>query len=191
MQAKDVNLKPIVRESNSVLYIKEKNNSYNDITSKWLSEYGNEKGICENQLFFIGKNNIKYEVDNYKVVLDHTKDEENVALWYAQQKKVDIKMLPRVIFPKNIKCGDFVEKTSNISWEIKEPAGNTLGTTMLNQFKGQKEKAHKFIIDMHKSDMDMDVAVEEIKNILSNNRYAWVEEVVLMKNKKVKSVLKR
>lgn len=165
--------------------------SYDDITKKWLSETGNNIGTVTNQTFFIDKNNVKYKVDNIHVILDHTKNEEDIAQWYAITKKRDVKMLPRVLKPQNIKTGDFIEKETQIIWEIKEPEGNTPETTMLNQFKGQKNKAHKFIIDIHRSKMEVSHVIAEIEKILSNKRYIWIEEVILLKNKKLIKVFRK
>lgn len=167
------------------------NKTYKDITQEWVKEIGNDKGICEKQNYVIGSDGIKYIVDDKNVIMDHTKNEESIAKWFSSTKKIDINMLPRVLNPKNVKTADFIEKSTGITWEIKEPEGNTIGTTMLNQFKGQKEKAHKFIIDMYKSEMPLDIAIKEIEDILSNKRYSWIEEVVLLNDKELKKVFKR
>ena len=97
-------------------------------------------------------------------------------------------MLPRISYPQGIKSADFIEVTSGITWEIKEPIGNSINTTMLNQFKNQKEKAAHFIIDLHLCKMNTKTAILEIEKILSSNRYDWIETVVLIKNLKVKKV---
>lgn len=166
------------------------NNLY-DITEQWIKQKSGEKGTVENQKFFIDNKNNKYIVDDVNVILDHTKSEMNIANFFAKQKETNISMLPRVLNPKNVKSADFIEKTSGKLWEIKEPRGNTIGTTILNQFKGQKEKAHNFIIDIHNSDMSIKTAINEIENTLRNKRYDWIEEVVLLKNKKVEKVFNR
>lgn len=185
---KDNNLK---RDFNREYVLEVKNSSYKDVTQEWIKDVGTEKGLCKNQNYVIDSKNNKYKVDNKNVVLDHTKAEEDIAKWFASTKRIDINMLPRVLNPKNVKTADFIEKTTGITWEIKEPEGNTIGTTMLNQFKGQKEKAHKFIIDMHKSDMPLDTAIKEIEDILSNKRYNWIEEIVLLNDKELKKTFKR
>ena len=117
------------------------NSNYEDITERWLKSVGEEKGTRTNQEFFIDKQGNRYDDKNATLIFDHTKSEESIAEWYAQTKHKNIKMLPRVIKPKEVKSADFIEETSGITWEIKEPEGNTKNTTMLNQFKGQKEKA--------------------------------------------------
>lgn len=164
--------------------------NYKDITKSWLKEKNNELGKCTNKYYFIDQ---KYKaihiVDGKNVILDHSKSEEEIARFYAKTKNINVKMLPRIINPKGIKVADFIEETSGITWEIKEPISNTIGTTIHNQFKNQKEKAHNFIIDMHLSNMKIKTAIEEIGK--EYERYDWIEEVILLKNLKVKKVFKK
>ena len=177
-------------------YLLEKNKSdndlpYEDITSIWLEERKGENGICDNQDFFVDKNDNKYDVDGVNVILDHSRSEDKIARFYAKTKQIDVRMLPRVLNPKNVKTGGFIEETTGIIWEIKEPIGYTVGTTILNQFKNQKNKACHFIIDMHKSDMEIEIVIREIESILTNNRYNWIEEVIIMKNLQIKKVFRK
>lgn len=172
--------------------MKQKNTKekYKDITSKWLKEKGKEKGYCLEQKYLIN-DDITYIVDNINVVQDHTTNELNIAKWFAKTKKVDIKMLPRISYPQKIKSADFIESKTGIAWEIKEPNGNTKNTTMLNQFKKQKEKANHFIIDIHLSSMPIKTAINEIEKILLSNRYDWIDTVILIKNLKLIKVYTR
>ncbi len=153
-----------------------------DYNREYVSNLKDKTVSCTNQDFVIGSDGKKYIVDNKNIILDHTENEINIATWYAENNKVNVKMLPRVLNPPSIKTGDFIEETSKVIWEIKEPEGNTLGTTMVNQFKGQKEKAQHFIIDLHKTDMTSENAIEDIEKILSNKRYEWVKRVILKNN---------
>lgn len=165
--------------------------NYKDITKKWMKTLGTEKGTCVNQGYYINDQNERYDRKNAVLIFDHTSSEKRIANWFAQTKKLNIRMLPRVVSPQNIKIGDFIEVTSKKIWEIKEPKGNTIGTTMINQFKGQRKKANKFIIDIYHSKMDNDIAISEIESILSNIRYEWVEEVVLLNNLNILKVFSR
>lgn len=163
--------------------------NYYDITEKWLKNLGTEKGTCTNQKYFIDQNNDKYNSKNALLIFDHTQSEKNIASWFAKTKKINVKMLPRVLKPPNIKTADFIETTSKKSWEIKEPKSNTINTTIHNQFKNQKDKSHNFIIDIHLSNMNLDMVIKEIEK--EYKRYDWIEEVILLNDMKLVKVFQR
>lgn len=164
---------------------------YEDITTKWLKEKGNELGKIENQNYFIDNKNNKYIVDNKNVILDHTKNEEKIAKWFAETKRINIKMLPRVLNPPNIKTADFLEETSKKQWEIKEPIGTNLKTMIINQFKHQKEKAQNFIIDLHLNSSDKNEIISTTIKLLENERYHWINEIIFLDDLKLLKVLKK
>ena len=162
---------------------------YNDITKQWINTPINKKGIYKEHNYCTDINNIKYYIDGKYVINDHTTSEKKIAKWFAKTKKCTVYMLPRILYPPKIKVADFI--SNNETWEIKEPIGNMPNTTIQNQFKHQKDKAKNFIIDIHNTNIQTELILDEIEKVYLYKRFEWIDTIIILNNCKLIKIFKR
>ncbi|MBO5142705.1 MAG: hypothetical protein J6J11_01705 [Treponema sp.] len=163
------------------------NDNYIDVTNEWLEKTTpNSHKVVERQ--FVEVDETKYLVDGKNVLLDYSKKEKEVAEWLESVLGGEIEILPRIVYPQNIKTPDYLFR--NEKYDLKEVVGNSKNT-LDRMIKNQEKQAHSFIFDITNSEMSEEDAIKYIKNIYKSKHRSWVETIILKKDDKLIIVYKR
>ena len=158
----------------------------NDITSSWVKS-GENIGKVEDLQEYIVNGEI-FKVDGKKVILDYSKHEQEIANIIAKETGKNIKMVPRVTFPQNIQTPDYL--IDGIRFDLKTPLGNGKNT-LYGMVKSKKKQANNFVICADKTALSMDEIEQQIQGIYSSRNTAFVDAIILVRNKKIIKVYKR
>jgi len=161
--------------------------NYKDIT-KEISQNSNKKYKIKEQQYFIDEKNNRYNVDGKNVIMKPTEREKEVANILGKIYGGQIKIIPRINNPLNIKTPDYI--IDNEKFDLKEITGKGKYVIQGN-IKGKEKQANNFIIDITNTELKIKEVKEQIQNIYNSKHYMWLDKIFLIKNKDILNVYKR
>lgn len=169
--------------------IKINDNKYEVLTNEYLNmDMGSGVYVIRNANYYILNNNVKYYVDNKKVILDYSLHELEIAIWLVLFFGGKLYMLPKVNVPDGIKTSDYLLNGEN--WDLKEI--KSIGKRAIdNRLNGSKRQARNFILDITEnklSDDDICKQIEKIYNAFNRN---WINKIILYRGGKLITIFKR
>lgn len=164
-----------------------KEKQYIDITEEIIKKDKQDFKLIEQQ-YYIDENGNRYNVDGKYILLEPTEREKEVANMLGELYGGNIKIIPRINEPKGIKTPDYIVK--NKRYDLKQIKGNGKYVIQGN-LKGKQKQADNFIIDITKSEINIEEAVKQIENIYSSKHFLWLDRIVLLKNKEFLKIYKR
>lgn len=164
-----------------------RNLEYKDITQKEISKVI-RNCVVKEQNYYEDDNGNKYNVDNKNVILKPTKREKEVADILSKFYGKDVKIIPRINYPKEIKTPDYIMEGEK--FDLKQITGNGKYVIQGN-LKGKSKQSNNFIIDITKSQMDNIDALKQIENIYKSKHYLWVDKIVLINNNEIQKIYNR
>lgn len=162
-------------------------NQYIDITEEMTKKDKQNFKLIEQQ-YYIDENGNRYNVDGKYILLEPTEREKEVANMLGELYGGNIKIIPRINEPKGIKTPDYIVK--NKRYDLKQIKGNGKYVIQGN-LKGKQKQADNFIIDITKSEINIEEAVKQIENIYSSKHFLWLDRIVLLKDKEFLKIYKR
>lgn len=160
---------------------------YIDITEEMTKKDKQNFKLIEQQ-YYIDENGNRYNVDGKYILLEPTEREKEVANMLGELYGGNIKIIPRINEPKGIKTPDYIVK--NKRYDLKQIKGNGKYVIQGN-LKGKQKQADNFIIDITKSEINIEEAVKQIENIYSSKHFLWLDRIVLLKDKEFLKIYKR
>lgn len=160
---------------------------YIDITEEMTKKDKQNFKLIEQQ-YYIDENGNRYNVDGKYILLEPTEKEKEVANMLGELYGGNIKIIPRINEPKGIKTPDYIVK--NKRYDLKQIKGNGKYVIQGN-LKGKQKQADNFIIDITKSEINIEEAVKQIENIYSSKHFLWLDRIVLLKDKEFLKIYKR
>lgn len=164
-----------------------KEKQYIDITEEIIKKDKQNFKLIEQQ-YYIDENGNRYNVDGKYILLEPTEKEKEVANMLGELYGGNIKIIPRINEPKGIKTPDYIVK--NKRYDLKQIKGNGKYVIQGN-LKGKQKQADNFIIDITKSEINIEEAVKQIENIYSSKHFLWLDRIVLLKDKEFLKIYKR
>lgn len=164
-----------------------KEDNFVDITNNLVNKEPKKYKIKEQQYYKDSKGN-KYKVDNTNVILNPSDREKEVANMLGELYGGNIKIIPRVNEPSNVKTPDYLVK--NKRYDLKEIRGHGKYVIQGN-LKGKQEQADNFVIDITKSKLDTTEALRQIQSIYNSKHYLWIDRIALIKEKEFLKIYKR
>lgn len=164
-----------------------KEKQYIDITEEIIKKDKQDFKLIEQQ-YYIDENGNRYNVDGKYILLEPTEREKEVANMIGELYGGNIKIIPRINEPKGIKTPDYIVK--NKRYDLKQIKGNGKYVIQGN-LKGKQKQADNFIIDITKSEINIEEAVKQIENIYSSKHFLWLDRIVLLKDKEFLKIYKR
>lgn len=129
-----------------------------------------------------------YEVDGKHVVLDSKKHEKEVAELISDELGKEVQMVPRVVYPQNVSTPDYI--IDGKKYDLKEPVGS--GKHVLyNMINKKKSQADNFIFDISNCPLDYEAIKKQVDEIYSSSHTTFVNEIIIIKDGKVKEKFKR
>ena len=136
--------------------------------------------------YTVGENT--YKVDGKHVVLDNTEHEKEVAALLSTELKKQVKMVPRVVFPKGVSTPDYL--ISNEKYDLKEPTGS--GKNVLyNMVHKKKNQANNFVFDISNCPLDYETIKKQVDELYSSANTAFIDKVIIIKDGKIMKKYKR
>lgn len=132
-------------------------------------------------------NNTKYIVDGKKVVLEPSNKEINMAIWLSKKLSIEIKLLPRILLPENIKTADY--SINGEYWDLKEITSNR-NNALYNRIRKKDNQASNFIIDISNSKLTIKALQYQIVELYSSKHFKWLNKIIVKKNNDVR-IIKR
>ena len=163
------------------------NKNYVDITESILSK-GKQKYTLKEQQYFIDKNGEKYKIDGKNVRIKANKKEREVANLIGATYGGQVKLIPVVLNPKNIKTPDYT--INGEKFDLKEVFGNSKNT-LYNAINKKKEQSTNFIFDISNTKLKLEETIEQIQGIYKSKHKDWVDKIILIKDNKVIKIFKR
>ena len=159
--------------------------NYKDITSNFVKA---KKYKVKEQQYYEDEEGNKYKVDGKNVVLEPTKREKEVANILGKMYGGQVRIIPRVNEPPNIKTPDYI--VNNEKFDLKEITGSGKYAIEGNLRK-KKKQANNFIIDLTNSKIDFKEAERQIESIYRSKRYLWVDKIVIIKENTIIKIYQR
>ena len=159
--------------------------NYKDITSNFVKA---KKYKVKEQQYYEDEEGNKYKVDGKNVVLEPTKREKEVANILGKMYGGQVRIIPRVNEPPNIKTSDYI--VNNEKFDLKEITGSGKYAIEGNLRK-KKKQANNFIIDLTNSKIDFKEAERQIESIYRSKRYLWVDKIVIIKENTIIKIYQR
>lgn len=160
--------------------------NYIDVTKEILKESKQKYKLKEQQYVF-DKDGNKYKVDGKYVIMAPTTREKEVANILGKIYGGQVRIIPRVNKPLNIKTPDYIINEEKI--DLKQITGS--GKYVIEgNIKGKKEQANNFIIDITNSKLKGIEAEKQIENIYKSKRYTWIDKIFLLKENNIIKIYK-
>lgn len=144
----------------------------------WKETSSNKSGEIKD-LFEYSVNGVNYKVDGKHVVLDYNKEEKQIAEMIAKKYGKNVEMIPRVLYPNNIKTPDFL--IDKIKYDLKTPTGSGKNT-IYDIVKSSKNQANNFILDLSKTKLTIEEVERQINKIYKSMHTNFVNEIVVFKD---------
>lgn len=160
-------------------------NKYKDITSNFLKA---KKYEVKEQRYYKDEKGNKYKVDGKNVVLEPTEREKEVANILGRMHGGQVKIIPKVNEPINIKTPDYM--INNERFDLKEITGSGKNT-LDNAIRKQKKQASNFVFDVSNTTMDIIEVTKQVKNIYKSKHREWVNKIIIIKNNGIIKVYNR
>lgn len=131
---------------------------------------------------------VTYEVDGKHVILDNTEHEKEVATLISEKLGRNVEMVPRIVYPQGISTPDYIIEGKK--YDLKEPTGS--GKNVLyNMVNKKKKQADNFIFDISKCPLDEDSIHMQIEGIYSSSHTSFVNDIIIIKDGKIKQIYNR
>lgn len=179
---KDYQRLQVAKISNTIL---KQENNYKDITSDFVKA---KKYKVKEQQYYKDEKGNKYKVDGKNIVLEPTKREKEVANILGKMYGGQVRIIPRVNEPPNIKTPDYI--VNNEKFDLKEIKG-TGKNTLDNAIRKQEKQASNFIFDVSKTTMNNKEIIRQIENIYKSKHREWVNKIIIVKNNEIIKVYNR
>ena len=175
-------IKQVAKIDNTTL---KQESNYKDITSDFVET---KKYRVKEQQYYKDEKGNKYKVDGKNVVLKPTEREKEVANILGKMYGGQVRIIPRVNEPPNIKTPDYI--VNNEKFDLKQITGGGKWTIEGN-LKGKKEQSNNFIVDITNAKLDTKEAKRQIQVVYNSKHYTWVDKIILIKNDRIIKVYKR
>ena len=122
-------------------------------------------------------NDINYKFDGEHVVLDYTVDEKAIAEYLSKNIGGEIYMLPRVLYPKNVRTPDYM--WDDEKWDlktIKKHSKNTV-TTAVGNGLGQ---SGNIILNIEDKTYSIKDKLHELERIFGNHRLLEINKILIL-----------
>lgn len=134
---------------------------YKDLTKQWLSNKNpNSHKVLDKNYF--EHENVKYIVDDKKVVLDYSKKEKEIAEWLENTFGGEIFMLPRINDPEKIQTPDYLYKKE--VWDLKTITGSG-NQTIYHAIYKKKQQSNNYIFELTNSVLTIADAKKKIERL--------------------------
>lgn len=130
-----------------------------------------------------------YEVDGHNVVLDHTAHEKEIAELLEKEFGGELYMVPRVNNPQGVSTPDYLFRGHG--YDLKTLGADAGNNTLFNRIKKAKRQASRFVIDLTATKLDDKAIDNQIELVFSRESTKFVEEIIIVKNKKVVRVVEK
>ena len=159
-----------------------------DVTNNWYPDSTpNSHPVMDLQEYTI--NGVTYKVDGRNVQLDYKPCEKEIAELLAREVGGEVYMVPRVNNPQGISTPDYL--FNGKAYDLKTLSKDATENTIFNRIKKARNQAHNFIIDISASSLNDEMIENQIKKVFENKSTTFVDEVVIIKNGRIKTVVKR
>ncbi len=172
-----------VAKTNKIIMNQQTN--YKDVTNNFTKV---QKYKVKEQQYYQDEQGNKYNVDGKHVILEPTKREKEVATLLGKIYGGQVKIIPRVNEPPNIKTPDYM--INNERFDLKEITGSGKYAIEGNLRK-KKKQANNFIIDLTNSKIDFKETERQIENIYRSKRYLWIDKIVIIKENTIIKIYQR
>ena len=163
------------------------NERFTEITKDFIKSK-KVKGLKVDDLKEIKVSGKIYKVDNRCIVLDYSESEKEIAQWLTNQMGGHVYMCPRIILPEGIRTPDYI--WDNEKWDLKsitQHSKNTINNAIKNT-KNQSNNVILNLIDETYSDKEL---VKEMKRIYSNQRYNYIDKILILEKTMLRGIFKR
>ncbi len=131
---------------------------------------------------------VTYKVDGKHILLDNTEKEKEVAKLISKEFGMQVDVVPRVVYPQGVSTPDYI--IGGKKYDLKEPIGS--GKNVLyNMVHKKKSQANSFIFDVSKCPLDDEAISKQVENLYSSSHTLFIDEIIIIKNGKVKQKYKR
>lgn len=162
-------------------------NEKNNKTKLEPKEYKKQYKVTKQQ-YYEDENGKRYKVDGKNVKMEPSQSEIQVAELLGKLYNTDVNIIPKVSIPSGTKTPDYI--INNERFDLKEIEGNSKNT-LDDAIKKQQKQAHSFVLDISKSEMSEEKAIEQIQRIFDSKHRNWVERIILTKNNGILQIFER
>lgn len=182
----EIELNKLLKQKNVSVAVYAK--PYDDITDvMYKKATPDSHEVLDLQEYAVGEDT--YTVDGKNVVLDYSDHEKDIAVLLEKEFGGEIYMVPRVNYPQGIRTPDYLFRGEKYDLKtIEKGAGEN---TVYNRIKKAKKQATRFIVDTTASELGKESVLKQIEKIFTNKETKFVEEIILVSDKKIIKVLKR
>ena len=161
---------------------------YVDITRAWYPDAKpNSHPVVDLQEYVV--DGVTYKVDGRNVQLDYKPYEKEIAELLERKVGGEIFMVPRVNNPQGVSTPDYI--FNGKAYDLKTLSKDATENTIFNRVKKARKQANNFIIDVSDTSLSGEVIDSQIKKLFENNSTVFVDEVVIIRDRKIKKVIKR
>ena len=160
---------------------------YRDITSAWYPDsVPNSHEVRDLQSYTV--DGITYNVDQRNVVLDYKPNEREIAELLEKEIGGEIYMVPRVNNPPGISTPDFLFHGN--PYDLKTITGSGKNT-LYNAVSKKKRQSPNFIFETSGTTLTIEEIVEQVSRLYTSKHTAFINEIVIVRNKKIVRVFSR
>ena len=161
---------------------------YADITGNWYPD-AEPNSHAVQDLQEVTVNGATYKVDGRNVQLKYSAHEKEIAELLEREVGGEIFMVPKVNFPQSVRTADYSFHGKWYDLKALKPGAGP--NTMFNRIKNAKGQATGFLIDVTETALDDRTIESQIEKVFRDKETRFVEEVVIIRDKKIVKVAKR
>lgn len=160
---------------------------YRSVKEEWLANADLSKTKVSDMTFW-EHDGVIYPVDGHNVKFTPSKRERELAEIVAKTLGRHVQLNPKVENPSSVQVPDYlIDGVRYDAKEIEKTGKNNIDTAI----KGQREQARSFVIDITKTPMGVDEALERIGRIYRNYNRRWVENIIVIEGDEIIDIFGR
>lgn len=162
---------------------------YTDVTAQWFEEATPNSHVVQDAQEYV-KDGVTYKVDGHNVKLEYSTHEREIAELLESKFGGEIIMNPKVNAPQGIRTPDY--RFRGEGWDLKTLTKKATDDTIFQRVKKSSGQAKKFVIDVTDAIKLTDEDInKQIKKIFSHNETAFVDEIILVRDMNILSILRK
>ena len=164
------------------------NVNYEDITDIWFPDAVPGSHEVKDLTEYTAEDGTTYIVDGHNVVLDYSAHEKEIAELLEREVGGEMYMVPKVYTPRKVRTPDYLFNQVPLELKTISESGKN---TLYNRLSKAKGQAKCFVLDLTDSQLNDDEITRQIAGIYRSTHTEFVDEIVIIKSGKIKSVYKR
>ena len=187
-----ISIKPKSGQSHSVIVSAKApkwQEKFEDITGRWYPDATPGSHEVKDLYEYTAPDGRVFKVDGKHVSFKYSQHEKEIAELLEKEVGGELFMVPKVDYPQNVRTPDYIFHGHRYDLKTLKPGAGK--NTIYNRAKKSSDQTKRVIIDITQSGLDDKIVNDQIKKIFWSKETDFIDEIVIIKDKKIIKVVRR